>query len=353
MVLTTEKRIRVLIVEDSLTAQHLLRGIIGSDPLFEVVALAGNGKQAIDLATRLKPDIISMDINMPVMDGLEATRQIMLSAPVPIVIVSSQYEGSDVALSMKILEAGALTILPRPAGPADTNYQQSARAYRNILRLMAGVSVKARARPALAQPYKPMADLYPEPKVRSRPEILVIGASAGGPAALRDIVSGIRAGFPLPVLLVQHIDLHFVSGFIDWLNQQTPLTVKIAVNGEKLIPGTIYLSPGDRHLGVSDKGIAWVSTAPAERNLRPAVSFLFRNVAKVYGPSAIALLLSGMGADGAIEMLLLRKSGALTIAQNRETALVFGMPGEAVKLEAAALVLPPDQIVAILNKITS
>ncbi len=344
-----DKRIiNVLIVEDSLTAQSLLKGIIAEDPSFHVVAVVTNGKQAVESVAKLRPDVVSMDINMPEMDGLEATRQIMYHTPVPIVIVSSQYETSDVDLSFSILKAGALTILPRPFGPMHPDYRQSARGYRNTLRMMAGIKVAAQKKIPSTRLSSTEVKTIIVDKVNENNtgmyKILAIGASAGGPMALQAILSSLPANFSIPIVIVQHIDPNFVSGFCDWLNVTSTVPVQIASDGEKMRPGHAYLPPGDSHLGVVRESFIQVSKEPPERNLRPSVSFLFRSIATVYGKNAIAVLLSGMGADGAKELKVLRDLGANTMAQDELSSLVHGMPGEAIRMGAACVIAPPEDI---------
>jgi two-component system chemotaxis response regulator CheB len=349
-----KKKINVLIVEDSLTAQKLLNGILASDPGFNVLGVVTNGKQAVDAVARLNPDVVSMDIYMPEMDGLEATRRIMEKTPVPIVIVSSYYQPSDMSMSFSILKAGALTILPRPVGPMHPDYLQSSRSYLNTLRMMAGIKVTNKRSKHVSQPTisrsvisgsKPIS--YNGTENRS---IVAIGASAGGPMALQTIMSQIPGDFSLPILIVQHIDANFAVGFCNWLNSTSGVPVKIASHGEKLMPGYAYLPPGDAHLGLIDEGSICVSHDPPESNLRPSVNYLFRSVRRVYGGKAIAILLSGMGTDGAKELKQLKDVGALTIAQDELSSLVHGMPGEAILLEAVCSVSSLEEIVSQIIK---
>ena len=344
-----KKKINVLIVEDSLTAQNLLKGILASDPAFNVLGVASNGLEAIEAVARLSPDVVSMDIYMPVMDGLEATRRIMQKTPVPIVIVSSYYQPSDLALSFSILKAGALTIMHRPVGPMHPDYPQSGRSYLNTLKMMAGIKVIAQPSKQVSQP----AIIHSEP-IESEPiifngtekrAIVAIGASAGGPLALQTILSQIPSNFSLPILIVQHIDANFATGFCDWLNLSSGIPVQIASHGEKLLPGHAYLPPGDAHLGVAEEGIISVSYDPPESNLRPSVNYLFRSVVRAYGGKSIAVLLSGMGIDGAKELKRLKEAGALTIAQDKSSSLVHGMPGEAIRQGAVCFVSSLDEIV--------
>lgn len=358
--MTKEGKIRVLIVDDSTTARNLLKILLLEDPRFEIMGIVSNGVEAVDFVAREKPDIISMDIHMPVMNGFEATRQIMEQHPVPIVIVSTTFNASETQLSFKALEAGALAILPRPIGPGHPDFEKHGKSYRSTLRSLSEVRV-IRRRGAGSKSPEPRSDgeiKQTEEEVRVQNlkshRIVAIGTSAGGPAALQVIMSSIPKEFPASILIVQHIDKGFAEGFAQWLGQASSIPVSIPKDGDKLLPGHAYLASGDHHLGVKKEGVVAVSNASPEHGLRPSVSFLFRSVAKAYGTNAVAMLLSGMGHDGAQELKHLREAGAFTIVQNEETALVYGMPGEAIRLQAACRVLPPDRMVhAITNYFNS
>lgn len=358
-----KRKIRVLIVEDSRVNQGLLRGLLADDPGFEIAGIVNNGLEAVAFVAKSKPDVVSMDIYMPVMDGVEATRQIMQHTPVPIVIVSSFYQANEVKMSFSILEAGALTILSRPFGPGHPLYNQTARNYRNTLRMMSevkvsiirrGVGQSAKQKPGVIKnpvpPARNTANLQSGNSVigtRRNPgnyALIAIGASAGGPQAIQSILSLLPSSLPVPVLIVQHIDSNFAEGYCEWLGSTSKLPVHIAVDGEAMVPGHVYLPPGDHHLGLQKQGLVSVSKAPPERGLRPAVSFLLRDVMSVYGKNAMAIILSGMGIDGAAELKKLRDLGAYTFAQDANTSLVHGMPGEAIKLGGALRILPPDEI---------
>ncbi len=340
-----QRKIRVLIAEDTLVGQHLLKGILADDPRFEVIGIAGNGKEAVDFVTKHLPDVVSMDIYMPEMDGIEATRRIMRNSPVPIVIVSSFYDANEVKMSFNILEAGALTILPKPHGPMHPEFNQTARTYRNTLKMMSAVNVSRTSRRTDRSPEVARTPVAPATvRTASAPKIIAIGASAGGPQAIEAILKGLPASLPVPVLIVQHIDAHFAEGYCDWLNSRSAMPVHIAINGEIMLPGHVYLPPGDHHLGTERENIITVTKNPPEKGLRPAVSYLFKNVNAVYGGNSVCILLSGMGTDGAAELKTLRDAGALTIAQDESSSLVHGMPGEAIRLGGAAEILSPVEI---------
>lgn len=365
-----KRKIRVLIVEDSRVNQGLLKGLLADDPGFEIAGIVNNGHEAVEFVAKAKPDVVSMDIYMPVMDGVEATRQIMQHTPVPIVIVSSFYQVNEVKMSFSILEAGALTILSRPFGPGHPLYNQTARNYRNTLRMMSEVKVSI-IRRGVRQPVKLQHVVSNKPASPARVTahvqsgnsvigirgnagtyaVIAIGASAGGPQAVQSILNLLPSSLPIPVLIVQHIDSNFAEGYCEWLGSTSKLPVHVAADGEVMLPGHVYLPPGDHHLGLKKQGIISISKAPSERGLRPAVSFLFRDVMSVYGKNSIAIILSGMGIDGAAEIKKLRDLGAYTFAQDANSSLVHGMPGEAIKMGGALRILPPDEIAKEIKEI--
>lgn len=343
----SEQRIKVLIVEDSLVAQKLLRMLVNSDDRFELVAVAENGKQACEFVQKFNPDVVSMDLMMPVMDGVEATLKIMQELPKPIVVVSSFYETTEVDMAMKVLQAGAVTILPRPYGPGHDKYEQSAKKYLNTLKLMSEIKVVKRSKSKEPIPVRKDCN---ENEVSSDNnkiqcyDALAIGASAGGPDGLVTILSGLPSNFPLPVFVVQHIDGQFTEGFVSWLNSSSKMPVSIAKNGEKALPGHVYLPPADQHLVLRYNGIIATTNDAPVNSARPSVDVLFRSMAQVYCKKSLVVLLSGMGKDGAHALKHLFDLGALTLAQSEDSCLVFGMPGEAAKLGAVSKLLSPNQI---------
>ena len=354
----SEKKIKVLIVDDSTVTRNLFVGILERDPRFELVGVAADGKQAIEYVEKLKPDVVSMDIEMPVMDGIRATRHIMRHHPVPILIVSNLYRPDKVELSMEVLEAGALSIIPKPQGPGHPRYAHNVKQYLQMLKSLAEVKVVRRrlftqttqtnyTRPAAVDL---LAERKEKPINANDFKVMLIGASAGGPDAVKAIVSRLPKHFPLPILLVQHIDPHFAEAYRSWLQSNTPLNVQFATTNQVLLPGNIYMPPGDLHLVVESEDMATLSSDPPVKGHRPCVSILFQSGRDVYCEKVIALLLSGMGSDGAFEMKLLRDCGALTIAQEEKSCLVFGMPNEAIKYGGARKVLAPAQIADELTR---
>jgi len=349
------KKIKVLIVEDSLVYQTLLNGILKSDLDFEVVAIAENGLKAIEYIDKYKPDVVSMDISMPIMDGVEATRTIMSSNPLPIVIVSGMYNSSDIEFAIEELEAGALAVIPKPIGPGDPNFEKSSRNYRKTLKLMSEIKVIRRTRfSKLGISIKKSQVVTTDTSLKAislKAKIVAIGSSAGGPEALRTLLSNIKANFPLPILIAQHIDQNFVDGFANWLRSFSKLPVNIAVDGEKPKTGNVYIASKGKHILINTNGTICLKEDMTGISHKPSVDLLFKSVGKAYGGNSIAIILSGMGRDGALELKTLKDMGAYTIAQDQKSCLVFGMPGEAIKLDAANKILSPEKIICELNKI--
>lgn len=354
-------KIKVLIVDDSPVSQRIYRHIIGTDNRLEIVAVVSNGREAVHYLAKNRPDVVSMDLNMPHMGGIEATRQIMQHNPVPIVISSSLYDPGQQEMAMEVLEAGAASIMPKPPGPGHPDHDRAAKHYLRLLRSMSEIKV-IRRRPHLKnnrqqQAFQPENVLTSEekniPGVLKHKDyrVLLIGASAGGPEGVKAILAELKPGFPLPVMIVQHIDWHFTEGYRLWLQSHTKIPVLAAGDNQSLMPGHAFLAAGNKHLVIKSEGIAGFSDEPAHQGHRPSVKHLFRSAAAIYGSKCIAVLLSGMGTDGAEELKMLKDAGALTFAQSKETSLVFGMPGEAVRLGAATLVMSPENIIKYINEI--
>lgn len=345
--------IKVLIVEDSPVVREFLVHILNADPDIQVVGTAHDGEEAIEAVRRMQPDVITMDIHMPRMDGLEATRRIMETHPTPIVIVSGSTSAHEVATTFDALEAGALATLPRPAGIGHPDYAATAKELVQTVKLMAEVKV-VRRWPRLRREAAATSPVKTELKrAQAKVEVIAIGASTGGPPALHTIISALPRDFPAPVLIVQHMAAGFIRGFADWLAQSSRLPVQLATHGETMLPGHIYLAPDECQMIVARGGKISLTRDAPENGMRPSVSYLFRSVADVYGSHAVAGLLTGMGRDGADELKVLRDKGAITFAQDKDSSVVHGMPGEAIKLGAATLVLPPEKIAAVLTSLAN
>jgi two-component system chemotaxis response regulator CheB len=344
------KTIRVLVVEDSLSIRHHLVEILAGEADIEVVGEAADGKRAIELCRQMRPDVITMDMMLPVMSGLAATEYIMAHCPTPILVVSASTNRGELFKIYEALTAGAVDALEKPAGTEGTGVWE--RRFLGMVRLVARIRVIShpRARLAALAKRKPGAP-SPMPDVArpGRPfELVAIGASTGGPGAILEILRALPAHFRLPILLVLHINEPFGNAFAEWLDGQTTRPVDHARDGMPLsaAAGRVVVAPAGRHLIV--RGGRLHLTCEAERHsCRPSIDVLFESVA-VYGPSAAACLLTGMGRDGARGLLKIRQAGGLTIAQDEATSIVYGMPREAVHLQAAMHVLPLAEIASRL-----
>lgn len=349
-----KQKIRVLIAEDSALIQKVLKNMVENDDRFELVAIASNGKQAVELTQKLKPDVISMDVNMPELDGVEATKQIMDLQPTPIVIVSSYYNSTEIELAIRVLDAGAVTIMEKPNGPGHPKYDYTLRTYLNRLKSMSEIKV-VRRRTKLSEKKEDSVSSEKTPKLTYNGNfqfsILVVGASAGGPESARQLFEKLPADFPLPIVFVQHIDSHFADGFAVWLNSYSNIPVVIAYDNQVPEAGKIYMPPGGKHIIIgSNKHIKLVSETIQNIPV-PSVNRLFESAANVYGSKTIAVLLSGMGRDGAEMMKKLRNEGAYTYAQDEKSCLVYGMPKEAYNLGAVVKMLSPAEISADISTI--
>jgi two-component system chemotaxis response regulator CheB len=340
--------IKVLIVEDSPVAQEFLIYLLSSDPEILVMGVANNGAEALKAVERKKPDVITMDIHMPVMDGFEATRRIMATQPTPIVIVSGSTGATEVTSTFKAIEAGALAVVLRPPGLNHEEFESASRELLQTVKLMSEVKVVRRFPGAAKKRADVPQPIHRTPKTGIEIQIAAIGASTGGPAVLLQILSQLPKDLSFPILIVQHIAPGFTKGFVDWLNDASHFPVCMAVHGEHLLPGQAYVAPNEFHMGVSEGPRILLSDHASENGLRPSVAFLFRLVAQVYGPHAVGILLTGMGKDGAEELKTMREAGALTIAQDEKSSIVHGMPGEAIKIGAVSHILMPDGIAAML-----
>ncbi len=346
--------IRVLVVEDSPVVRQFLVHILGSDPELQVVGTAADGEAAVEAVALTRPDVVTMDVHMPKMDGYEAARQIMERHPTPIIVVSGTPDSAETTKAFRAVEAGALAVLERPAGFGHPEQEASAANLVRTVKLMAEVKVIRRwprARPSdIAPPLSTRSYIKLPPTDIA---VVAIGASTGGPPVLQTILSQLEPSFPVPVLVVQHIATGFTEGFVEWLGQSSKLPVQLAAQGEDILPGRVYVAPEAFHLKVAHGRKVCLSSEEPENGLRPSVAALFRSVAKVYGRQATGILLTGMGKDGAEELRLMREQGALTIAQDRESSIVHGMPGYAISLGAAAYVLPPERIPLALKDLVA
>jgi len=336
--------IRLLVVEDSKTVQQALVEIFNADPDIRVVGTANNGEEAVNAVMNLKPDVITMDINMPGMDGFEATRAIMSSSPVPIVIVTGKMDPKDSATIFQVMKAGALMVPAKPAAPGHPEHEASVRELIKTVKLMSEIKVVRRV---FGAPPSPPRQTTPAASAANI-GIVAIGASTGGPPLLQTILSSLPADFGVPVVIVQHMAKGFTEEFVNWLNQSSRLRVELATDGMQMLPGHAYVAPDGFQTGVGPGNRLTVAAGEPENGQCPSVAYLFRSVARVYGSQAAGVLLTGMGKDGAAELKTLRERGGVTLVQNRESSIVFGMPGEAIRINAADYILAPEEIPTLL-----
>jgi two-component system, chemotaxis family, protein-glutamate methylesterase/glutaminase len=340
-----------MLVEDSATVRALLCHIIDRDPRLQLAAVCVSAEEALESIAQVAPDVISMDIRLPGMDGLEATRRIMAENPTPIVVIADSVHDSTLGIAMNALKAGALSVVEKPTGPGAKAYEAIADTIATQLYIMSEVRV-IRRRGALA-PRRTDASSDPASASRQRANIVGIGASTGGPQALAVVLGALPKAFPAPILLVQHMGAQFMEGFAAWLGGQTELRVKIAENNEIPKAGTVYVAPGDRHLMLGAGAVLKLNSDPPLASQRPAANFLFQSLARVAGSGAVGVLLTGMGEDGARGLLEMKEAGAFTIAEDESTAVVYGMPGVAMRLGAVGASLPQEMIAPRLSQVVA
>lgn len=342
----TNTKINVLVVDDSPVARQLLVHVLESDPRIRVAGAVSNGEAAMEFVQANPPDVVLMDIHMPGMDGFEATRHIMETRAVPIVICSTT-STQDVATTFHSMEAGAVACVEKPVGALSPDHAAQVANLVQTVKLMSEVKVVRRWPKSRYASLAAAAPRDDAPKSAGI-QLIGMGASTGGPPVLQTILGSLPKDFPAPILIVQHIARGFLPGLAEWLGQTTGWQIHLAGHGVMPMPGHVYLAPDDFHMGVTPSGRICLTKEEPESSLRPAVGYLFRTLANGLGPNAVGVLLSGMGRDGAAELKLMKDRGAPTIAQDRETSVVHGMPGEAILLGGATYVRAADKIAETL-----
>lgn len=364
MVSSQPKKFRVLVVDDSTFMRRVLETIFNSDDQLQVVGHAKDGREAIALAETLKPDVITMDLNMPHMDGLQATAHIMTTNPRPIVVVSSETK-EGAASTLKTLELGAIEFVTKPSGGVDLDMQSvkeelirkvrmaaKVRVVRTASRMVTAVqgtgngSAQAapvqRERPALTGPIFPAELRFP---------VVVLAASTGGPATVMRLAPGFTKDFPAAVFLVQHMPAAFTTQYALQLAEFTGIRVKEGESNESVQPGTLYICPGGQHLRVTPTGrIQLDSTTGRIEGYLPNIDVTMESVAAYAGAMSIAVVLTGMGSDGARGARAIKSAGGLVLAQDEATAVIFGMPAEAIKAGVVDQVLGIDDIYPAIEK---
>lgn len=339
--------IRILVAEDSPVQRELLVFVLEEDGGFEVVDVAVDGAEAIDKAAALAPDLILMDFHMPKLNGCEATQRIMETTPTPIVVASASLEPDDVAMALEATRMGALAVVRKPVDLDAPNFREIAGELIRTLKLMSEVKVVRRWR--RASPRTPLPLALPRPGSCG---VLALAASTGGPSVVAQLLAALPRDLPIPVLLVQHMTDGFIDGFVKWLSQRVALKVRLAENGDMPEPGIVYVAPDRHHLSVGRNLRLHLQSGPPVSGFCPSADVMFSSVAQSFGNIAIGVILTGMGNDGASGLKALHDAGGLTIAQNQETCVVFGMPREAIARGAAELVMPPDRIAQLIREKT-
>lgn len=313
-----------------------------------VVGEASDGIEAVERTRKLRPDLVTMDVRMPRMDGFEATKEIMITAPTPILIVTSSVIVENVETSMHSLRAGALTVLAKPEGPGSPRFDEAAQQLITHVKALSQVKVVRHWR-QITRPEKGRPAAFSN----HRPQIIALAASTGGPAALHRILTTLPGAFPTPILVVQHITQGFCAGLADWLNKESSLHVKLAEEGETLAPHTVYLAPDDRHLGLANQKTLLLARSPPLGGFRPSGTFLFESAARIFGPATLAGILTGMGEDGVEGLRAVRQAGGRILAQDEKSSVIFGMPGAAIQAKLADEILPLDALAPRLVELAS
>lgn len=331
------EQVRVVVAEDSTTARELLVSICERDPGIAVVGQAVDGVQAVRLTRQLRPSLVLMDVHMPLLDGVEATKQIMREQPTPIIMVTADARATDVEAGLSAVRFGALSVLPKPTAAGTPQFEADAQRLVAMVKALADVKViRRRVRESL-----PVA--VPRPRTR---RLVAVAASTGGPPALCQFLQELPPTLTAPVVVVQHIVEGFLPGLVAWLSNEVPFRVTEVTHGQRLEPGTVYLAPDGRHLEVDAGLTAWLGSAPPVSGFRPSATVLFRSLARALGPAAVGVVLTGMGDDGLDGVRELKAAGGLVLAQDRQTSVVYGMPRVVAEAGLADVVGPVGLLAA-------
>ncbi len=341
-------KIKVLLVDDSAIALTLLEKMLAAAPDIEVVGMAKNGKEALELIPKLEPDVVCTDLHMPVMDGLDLTREIMDRYPRPILVVSVSVRegGSNV---FNLMEAGALDVFTKPRIGEEPEFRRQSNELANRIRILAGVHVfRIRRKTSIKPVWIPPAVGAISPPNKPLVRMVVIGASTGGPQALQRVLCGLPPDFPTPIVCIQHISEGFLAGLAEWLESVCAHKIEIAREGASPEPGKVYFPPEEAHLLIDSGGKFKYSRDIPYNGHRPSITVTFVSAAERYGSGALGVLLTGMGSDGADGLKAIADVGGMTIAQDEKTSVVFGMPKRAAELGAARNILPLDEIASMI-----
>lgn len=363
--------LRILLVDDSALTRQLLRGLLESDPMIRVVGEAGDGRAALDLVVALRPDLIILDVRMPVMDGVETTRQVMAYHPTPILVLTASLSGYDVDITFQMLGAGALDVMEKPNLSDAAAVDRARRQLIQKVKLLSRVKVvthlrgrrraEGRSQKAETSSNDSLATLLQDHRGAPADQpsafslqpsafpIVVIGASTGGPRVVRQILGGLPADLDAAVLVVQHIAQGFSAGMVEWLAGGSTLPLALAAEGAPLRPGHVLVAPDNADLLIRPGGAVHLSRGPVLLS-RPAIDVTMQSAAEHFGGAVVGVLLTGMGRDGALGMRAIRRAGGHTIAQDAASCAIYGMPRAAVELGAVELVLPPERIARAIQE---
>ncbi|MBF0568134.1 chemotaxis-specific protein-glutamate methyltransferase CheB [Candidatus Magnetominusculus dajiuhuensis] len=358
------KRIKVLLVDDSPVAVEVMKRILATSDEIEVVGTARHGKEALEMIPRLRPNVICTDLHMPLMNGLEFVKEVMARHPLPILVISvSVYEDNKENI-FQLLEAGAIDVFPKPRGVQLGQSMKFSSELIAKIKILSGVVpfrkpkkllIPTPTRYVAARIPRPCAesdDALPYIEPLSRPlKMIVIGASTGGPQAIEAIVKALPADFSVPVVCVQHISEGFMVSLVEWLKGRSKLNVTIVSHNERPVPGNIYFAPDDKHLKIDKSGAFVLSDTPPEGGHKPSITLTMVSFVEHYMGGVLGVLLTGMGRDGADGMLSIAQAGGVTIAQDEDSSIVFGMPEQAIKIGAAKYILDINKIGKFLVKI--
>ena len=346
------ERIRVLIADDSLVAREMLTQILMSDPGIEVVGTAANGQEAVEMVERLRPDLVTMDVHMPKMDGLEATERIMAYTPTPILVVSSSVHGEGMGRAFDALAIGALEVIKKPEPRDWAALEAIGRDIIRRVKILARVRVITHIRGRRS----PVHRAQPEPAhpaiKRGAVQLVAIGSSTGGPSALLSVLGRLPVGFPLPIVIAQHIAEGFVPGLAAWLDAGSQIKVAAAENGKPVKASVAYLAATGSNMEVDGSVMRFTKPLAGQLYI-PSADTLFESVARSYGPHAMGVLLTGMGVDGARGLKRMHDLGAPTICQDEATSTVWGMPKAAIELGAASAVLAVNDMAAEIERVAA
>jgi len=334
--------IKVLLVEDSIVALELLQRLLRSSPEVEIVGTARNGREALELIPQVNPSVICTDLHMAPIDGLELTQAVMAKFPRPILVISNSVQEDDTRNIFGLLQAGAVDIFPKPTSGDYREYEQMKQRLLAKIKMLSQVTVKARASSQLTT--SASANINAPGTSRA----IAIGASTGGPQAIHKLITSLPQDFPIPLICAQHIGDGFLTGLISWLKEDAHLNIKVAQIGETPAPKTVYFAPERAHLEFDAQGKFIYSNFTTSTGTCPSIDALFRSVARIYGSSSASILLTGMGTDGVAGTKAVAAAGGMTIAQDEQSCLVFGMSKLAIDSGSVGHILSLSEIAPFL-----